>query len=170
MPDRRAGNGIPWFAVTILLTGLAAAVAVLAFPPTGRPSLPGLYPQPFDEVGADLREAIVEALGAGAWVFLLGWLSIGFSRLRGRPWLPWLGRVLGWALLTASTCVMADWIGPDRLPGPLPGSGGSVGAFAALWLDAHLQRAGTLVLVAAALLGLFLAADRVVLCLLRSLR
>jgi DNA segregation ATPase FtsK/SpoIIIE, S-DNA-T family len=171
MPDRRAGNGLPLFGLTILLSGLAVGAVVLAFPATGRPSLPGLYPQPFGEAGADLREALIEPLGAGVWMFLLGWLAVGVSRLRGRRLLPWLGRVLGWVVLTACSCVVADWIGPDRLPGPLTGSGGSLGAFAAIWLDGHFQRIGAiLILAAGSLLGITLAADFVVRRVARFLR
>src|SRR3954452_24946356 len=104
MPDRPAGNGLPLFALTVLAGGLAVGAAVVAFPPAGHPSLPGLYPQPVPEVGNDLREAVIEPLGAGAWVFVLGWLAVGVSLLR-RRWLRSLARVVGWSILTASGCL-----------------------------------------------------------------
>src|SRR3954451_18147982 len=97
MPDRRAGNGLPLFALTVLLGGLAVGSAVVADSPAGQPSLPGLYPQPFADVGDDLRAALVEPLGAGVWVFLFGWLAIGVALVRGRRWLTCAGRILGWA-------------------------------------------------------------------------
>jgi S-DNA-T family DNA segregation ATPase FtsK/SpoIIIE len=162
MPDRPAGTGLPLFALTVLAGGLAIGAAVGAFPPPGRPSLPGLYPQPFAEAGGYLRETLVEPLGAGAWVFVLGWLAVGVTLLRRRRLIA-LARVAGWAVLTGCACLAADWIGPEELPGPLTGSGGAVGAFTSVWLDARFERTGAiLVLVAAGLLGVSLAADSVV--------
>src|SRR4051812_37700786 len=121
MPDRPAGTGLPLFALTVLAGGLAVGASVVAFPPPGRPSLQGLYPQPFGEVGAALREALVEPLGAGAWMFVLGWLAVGITLLRRRRLMA-LARVAGWAVLTGCACLAADWIGPEALPGPLAGS------------------------------------------------
>src|SRR4029079_2492053 len=141
MADRPAGTGLPLFALTVLTGGLAIGAAILAFPPTGQPSLPGLYPQPIPEVGADLREAVVGPLGAGAWVFVCGWLAVGVSLLRRRP-LTSLARVLCGFMLTGCGCLLAEWVGPEHLPGRLAGSGGSVGAFTAVWLDDHFQRTG----------------------------
>src|SRR5690349_12303082 len=120
MPDRPAGTGLPLFALTVLAGGLAVGSAVLAIPAPGRPSLPGLYPQPIPGAGDDLRSALVEPLGAGAWVFVAGWLAVGLTLLRRRR-LQALARVAGWAVLTGCACLAADWIGPDDLPGPLTG-------------------------------------------------
>jgi DNA segregation ATPase FtsK/SpoIIIE, S-DNA-T family len=162
MADRPAGTGLPLFALTVLAGGLAVATAVVAAPTPGRPSLPGFYPQPLPGLGSDLRETIVEPLGAGAWVFAVGWLAVGVSLFR-RRWLKSMVRVVGWAVLTACSCLVADWIGLERLPGPLTGSGGSVGAFAAVRLDAHFSRSEAIVLlIAAAMFGLLLAAGLLV--------
>jgi S-DNA-T family DNA segregation ATPase FtsK/SpoIIIE len=170
MPDRHAGNGLPGFALTIFAGGLAIGAAVLASPPPGRPSLPGLYPRPLPGLGNDLRDAVVEPLGAGAWVFAAGWLAVGVSLLR-RRWLRSATRAAGWTILTACACLAADWIGVQRLPGPVAGSGGSVGAFAAVWLDARLERPEAFViLIAAILVGLLLAAESVVRRAIRLLR
>lgn len=161
MPDRHAGNGPRLFALTVLAGGLAVAAVVLAAPPPGRPSLPGLYPQPLTG-GDNLRDAIVEPLGAGAWVFAIGWLAVGISLLRRRRLLS-VVRGAGWVVLTVCGSVVADWIGPARLPGPLAGSGGSVGALASVWLDARLERPeAIIVLITATIVGLFLAANSVV--------
>ncbi|HJZ90291.1 MAG TPA: DNA translocase FtsK [Gemmataceae bacterium] len=171
MPDRRPGNGLPLFALTLLAGGLTAAVSVFAYPPPDRPDLPGLYPRPFDDFGDWLRRALVEPLGAGVYVFLFGWLTIALSLLRGRRWLVWLMRVTGWAVLTSCGALIADWIGPERIGGPVAGSGGSVGAFASFWLDAHFQRPGSiLILITATAFGVLLAADRVVMALFRLVR
>jgi S-DNA-T family DNA segregation ATPase FtsK/SpoIIIE len=170
MPDRPAGNEFPLFALTVLAGGLAIGAAVLAIPSPGRPSLPGAYPQPLPGLGDDLRGAIVEPLGAGAWVFAIGWLAVGVSLLR-RRWLKSVARLLGWAILTAYSCLVADWTGPSRLPGPLAGSGGSVGASASVWLDARFERPEVIViLTVVAFVGLYLAADSVVRWVVRLIR
>jgi len=171
MPDRRVGNGLPLFALTLFACSLVAAICVAATPPTDRPNLPGLYPQPFGELGDDLRASLVDPFGAAVYVFVLGWLVVSVTMLRGRRCPVWTMRATGWAILTVCGTIAADWIGPDPLAGPVTGSGGSVGAFAALWLDAHFrQSGGILLLVAAALLGSLLAADRVVMAVVRSMR
>src|SRR5262245_24390293 len=171
MPDRRPGNGLPLFALTLLAGGVVAAVSVCADPPPDRRDFAGLYPQPFGELGDWLHTGLVEPLGAGAYVFLVGWVTVSIALIRGRRWSVWLMRIAGWALLTGCAALVADWIGPERISGPVAGSGGSVGAFASLWLDAHFQRAGAiLVLVGAAWLGVLLTADHVVMPLFRFVR
>jgi len=171
MPDRRVGNGLPLFALTLFACSLVAAICVAAAPPAERPNLPGLYPQPLGEIGDDLRSSLVDPFGAAVYLFVLGWMTVSVSMLRGRRWPNWTMRAAGWAILTACGTVVADWAGPERLAGPVTGSGGSVGAFAALWLEARFQQTGALLLVVAAcLLGALLAVDRVVLAGVRLLR
>ena len=112
MPDRPAGTGFPRSRSTVLLGGLAVATALGAYPPPGRPSLPGLLP-PTVRRGraATSGETLVEPLGAGAWVFVAGWLAVGVSLLCRRR-LTSLARAVGWAVLTGCACLIADWIGP----------------------------------------------------------
>jgi S-DNA-T family DNA segregation ATPase FtsK/SpoIIIE len=171
MPDPRAGNGLPLFALTLAACGLLAAGTILAFPPPDRPDLPGLYPQPLGPFGDALRADLIEPLGAAVYVFLFGWLAVAVAMLRRRRPLTWGSRAVGWAVLTACAAVGADWIGPGRLPGPVPGSGGSVGAATSFWLDANLQHPGAnLVVVAAAAFGIVLVAPRAVRAVIRLLR
>ncbi|HEX3149848.1 MAG TPA: DNA translocase FtsK 4TM domain-containing protein [Gemmataceae bacterium] len=171
MSDRRAGSGLPVFALTVLLGGIGAIAILGAAPSTDRPSLPGLYPQPFADVGDDLRDALVDPLGAAAWVFALGWIAVGFTLLRRSRWFVSAFRVAGWIILTACGCLIADKIGLARLPGPIAGAGGSVGAFEALWLSAHFEQTGSiLILVAACLCGIVLAADYIVMAVVRVIR
>src|SRR5262245_9812472 len=171
MPDRRVGNGLPLFALTLFFSGVAAAIGVLSFPPPDRPDLPGIYPQPLGELGYELRSGLIDPLGAAVYVFIVGWIIVAVAMLRGRRWPAWSRRAAGWLLLTAPAAVGADWFGPERLGGPLTGTGGSVGAFVAVWLDKQLPRSSAIiVLVAVGLLGAVLAADRIVLKTVRLLR
>jgi S-DNA-T family DNA segregation ATPase FtsK/SpoIIIE len=170
MIEPPARTGFPWFALTVLAGGWLIGATVLAAPPAGHPSLPGLYPLPAAGPADDLRNAVVEPLGAAAWVFAFGWLAVSVTLLRRRYWMA-IARVLGWTILTAAGSLAADWIGPDRLPGPLSGSGGSVGAFVSDWLGDHFQQTGAiLLLVAAIALGVTLAADHLVMWVLRRVR
>src|SRR4051794_1567615 len=108
MPDARAGNGLPLFALTLLACGLAAAAVVGGFPPVTHPDLPGLYPQPLGPVGDALRSDLVEPLGAAVYVFLIGWLAVAVAMFRRRGVLHWGARAVGWAVLTACGAVGAD--------------------------------------------------------------
>jgi DNA segregation ATPase FtsK/SpoIIIE, S-DNA-T family len=171
MSARRAGNGLPLFATTILAAGLAAAVCVGAQAPADYPGLPGYYPQPFGPVGDDVRTALVAPLGAGVYVFLVGWLTVAVSLFRGRRWLLWSARTTGWAVLTACGCLIADWVGPADIAGPVSGPGGSVGALIAFRLADTFTRTGAiLVLIAATGFGVLFAADHVVMGIVRFIR
>jgi S-DNA-T family DNA segregation ATPase FtsK/SpoIIIE len=163
MPDRRAGNGLPLFALTLLACGLVAAATVFARPTPDSPGLPGLYPQPFGDVGSALRAGLVEPLGVAVYLLLVGWLVVAVALLRRHRWQARSVRATGWAILTATGAIVADRIGPDRLPGPVAGSGGSVGAAGALWLDAHFSAPSSAVaLSVAVVIGLSLVAGRLV--------
>src|SRR4026209_2881414 len=122
MPEPRAGNGLRVFSITLFLCGLLLTIAVLADPPPHLPTLYGFYPQPFGELGNGLRADAIEALGAGVYVFLIGWLVVAVSMIRGSRWFMSIGRASGWLVLTACGSLLADWIG--RVPGSITGSGG----------------------------------------------
>src|SRR5262245_7122973 len=171
MPDSRMGNGLPWFALTLLACGLAAAAVVGAYPPATHPGLPGLYPQPLGPLGDALRSDLVDPLGAAVYVFLFGWLAVAVAMLRRRGPFYWGSRAVGWTVVTACAAVGADWIGPARLPGPVAGCGGSVGAAISFWLDANLQRPWAVVVMSVATgTGVLLALPRVVGAVMRLLR
>jgi len=171
MADKRPAGELPLFALTLIVCGLVALAAVCADPPADQRTLYGLYSQPFGELGDDLRSALVEPLGAGVYVLLFGWLVVACSILRGRRWLTWTMRVVGWIMLTACASLVADWIGNTNIPSPLTGSGGSIGAFANFWLDTKFERTGSiLVLIAASSLGVWLAADHAIMAGIRFIR
>ena len=168
MSARRAGNGLPLFATTFFTAGLAVVVCVGAYPSTEYPGLTGFYPQPFGPAGYDVGTALVTPLGAGVYVFLVGWLAVAASLFRGRRWLLWSARTLGWAVLTACGCVIADGLPID---GPVAGPGGAVGALIAFRLaDTFTPTGSVLVLIAATAFGVLFAADHVVMGVVRFVR
>jgi DNA segregation ATPase FtsK/SpoIIIE, S-DNA-T family len=171
MPDPRAGNGFLLFAVTLLACGLLTAVVMLADAPADHPALFGFYPQPFGTLGDELRSTLIEPLGGGVYVLLLGWLAVAVSILSGRRWPTWTQRTIGWLVLTACGSLVADWIGPQHIPGPIAGSGGSVGAAASFWLEANFSQTGSiLTLIAATLLGALFVADRLIMASVRAVK
>ena len=66
-------------------------------------------------------------LFAIAAVLLASWFVLVLMLLVGKSWLRWTGRLLGWLILLPCAAIAADWLGPDWLGGPLPGSGGAIG-------------------------------------------
>ena len=142
MPDRPAGNGLPLFALTVLAGGLAVGAAVLAFRPAGPP----VAARPLPATARRGRRRLRSRSGRAA-------------RGRGLGVRAWLagGRRLAPASAPARRRGPRRRLGrPDRLrvprgrpdrpgatcPARSPGSGGSVGAFASVWLDAHFERTG----------------------------
>jgi S-DNA-T family DNA segregation ATPase FtsK/SpoIIIE len=171
MSEGTPARRFPILALTLLACGLVATVVTLADGLAEEPAPIALYAQPFGDLGDALRGELLEALGAGVYVFLAGWLTVSMSLFRGRRWRALLVRPIGWAVLTGSASLVADWIGPDRIPGPVTGSGGSVGAAASLFLGAHFESPGSiLILIAAILTGLTLATDRPVVFVAKAMR
>jgi S-DNA-T family DNA segregation ATPase FtsK/SpoIIIE len=110
--------------------------------------------------GAWLAGSLYDALGVAVYLLLVSWFVLVVLLFLRRRWLRWLGRLAGWLLLLPCAAVLADWLGPAWLGGPLTGSGGALGAWLTTLLDAHLARPGRVALVAGCVLaGLLLAAD-----------
>lgn len=155
MPERRSAR-LDWVAWVLLLCGMAVALCVLSHEPAADPAVPNLLGPP----GGWLARELYAALGSAVYVLLAGWFTLVLMLLLRKGWLRWSGRLLGWLLLLPVCAVCADVLGPDWLPGPLTGAGGSLGAALRLALVEHLPGgAGVLAVAAVALLGLVLALD-----------
>jgi S-DNA-T family DNA segregation ATPase FtsK/SpoIIIE len=147
----------------LLVAGLLVALSVLSSDPAN-PA--GVYPAPAEASnllglpGAWLAGALADALGVTVYVLLASWFVLVVLLFLRRRWLAWLRRLAGWLLLLPCVAVLADWLGPARLGGPLAGSGGALGAWLAALLDAALPPAARVaVVVGCVLVGLVLAAD-----------
>jgi S-DNA-T family DNA segregation ATPase FtsK/SpoIIIE len=160
----------PWrldlIAFGLLLTGLVVALAVFSHDPGSGAAKPNLL----GPVGDLLASSLSEALGVAVYVLLASWFVLVVLLFLRRRWLTWLLRLAGWLLLLPCSAVLADWLGPSWLGGPLIGSGGSLGAWLTLWLGANLIPSGRVLVVSAGLLlGLILAGDIVLAGLLWSI-
>jgi S-DNA-T family DNA segregation ATPase FtsK/SpoIIIE len=150
-------DGVGW---VLLFCGLVVALCVLSHEPpadgTAAPAAGNLLGAP----GAVLAEELFAALGSAVHVLLMAWLVPVVLLLIRKSWLRWSGRLAGWMILLPCAALGADWIGPDWLPGPIYGSGGTVGAcLHELLTEALPGLPGVLVFASALFLGILLAAD-----------
>jgi S-DNA-T family DNA segregation ATPase FtsK/SpoIIIE len=153
MPERSRPrrDGAAWL---LLVCGLLVAMALLSDDPAADP--PNLLGLP----GSWLAHELWLALGSAGYVLLAGWFVLVIMLFMRQGWLHWTGRFVGWLVLLPCSALGADWLGPERIAGPLPGPGGTIGA----WLDGLLQDAmapplATAFFAASCFLGVYLAAD-----------
>ncbi len=172
MTDRR---DMQWdlAAFGLLLLGLLVALCVFGYDPAdlpaGRTFPPGDRAHFLGPAGAFLGRSLHETLGLAVYVFLASWFVLVVLLFLRRSLLTWCLRLAGWLLLLPCVAVAADFLGPERLGGPLSGSGGSLGAWLSAWLGHHLEAAGqVLVIGSCAALGLLLTMDFALVSLLKA--
>jgi S-DNA-T family DNA segregation ATPase FtsK/SpoIIIE len=155
--SNRRGLRLDVAAGILLLLGLLVAVSVFSYDPAEEPST-RVYPPHapstnlLGPVGGWLAQSLHETLGVAVYVLLTSWFVLVVLLLLRRSLLTWSLRLAGWVLLLPCVAVLADAIGPDRLGGPLTGSGGSLGAWLAQWLKANFLPAGQVAIVSGCLL------------------
>jgi S-DNA-T family DNA segregation ATPase FtsK/SpoIIIE len=158
MADRRAAR-CDWLAWTLLLTGLAVAACVLGHEEWVGRDAENLLGEP----GAWLAQELFNALGSTVYVLLVSWFVLVLVLLVRQGVGVWLRRLVGWLILLPCCAVVADWIGPEWLGGPLVGSGGALGAWLNAWLAQEVGSPGDAILLSACFfIGLVLALDFVV--------
>jgi S-DNA-T family DNA segregation ATPase FtsK/SpoIIIE len=115
------------------------------------------------EPGAGLAGALADALGTAAYAMVGAGTFLTLHLILWRNWISWTIRATGWAVLVPCAAVLIDRTAPGWLSGPLPGEGGTVGAWLSEWLArAYAPALQVLLLAAVTGLGLLLAADYVV--------
>jgi S-DNA-T family DNA segregation ATPase FtsK/SpoIIIE len=158
MPDTPAPSR--WRLDAVAIT-LAVAWAVVAGSVLGHPPLTGLQPL-LGPAGAELAAALVNPLGLGVGMVLLGWAALVGRYVAREGWQRLTVRAVGWVILTGAAAAVTDAV-PQLAVGQtvsVYGPGGSVGAAGRLFLDARLpQPLPAVGLAALTLLGLCLAAD-----------
>jgi S-DNA-T family DNA segregation ATPase FtsK/SpoIIIE len=148
----------------LLIAGLLMALALFSHCPaddatTVYPSNPtpeNLLGSP----GAWLAQTLLESLGIAVYVLLASWFVLVVLLLLRQGLSTWVLRLFGWLLLVPCSAVFAEYWGEFESNVAVPGPGGSVGAWLALWLAEEFQPAGrALILGSAVLLGLLLTLD-----------
>jgi S-DNA-T family DNA segregation ATPase FtsK/SpoIIIE len=144
--------------LTLVVSGMLLTAAIVAYRPVAGTS--GFL----GALGDDVAALVVEPLGWGVVVFLLGWFAIAGLLVVNRSHLRLGMRLSGWALLTTSAAVVADWFGAGLAQVSAAGRGGSVGAYLRFGLEDTFQPlAASAIFASAVLVGLILAADWLVL-------
>ena len=162
MPERRPAR-TDWGGWSLFAIGLIVATCLFSNEAEGDGNFLG-------PPGAWLADLLTQALGAAVHVLLIGWFVLVVLLLIHQPWRVWALRLFGWLLVLPVGAVAADWLGPAWLGGPLPGSGGTLGAWLRSWLEADFSPLGAITFFSiATVTGLMLAADFVVAFLLRML-
>ena len=150
--------------LTLFAAGLLLAAAVATYRPLAVAG--GLL----GALGDDLAALLVEPLGWGVLVFLLGWFAVAGLLIVNRSPLRLGARLAGWGMLTATAAVAADWFATGLVTLAAAGRGGSVGAYLRFGLEDSVEPLpARLVLALSALLGLILAADWLVIGMTRSM-
>ena len=144
--------------LTLLAAGVLLTAAVAAYRPfAGAPSF-------FGSLGDDVAALVVDPLGWGVGVLLLGWFVLTGLLVVSRSPVRFGTRSTGWLVLTTCAAVAADRFG-SFLPQPAAaGRGGSLGAYLRFALEDGLDPlAADLALGAMILAGILLAAEWLVL-------
>jgi S-DNA-T family DNA segregation ATPase FtsK/SpoIIIE len=147
-------------ALTLLLIGLALTGIVLGRSSPDPYGLPVYFDGILGETGDVLRDRLAIALGVAVYFFTATWLILAAVLLVRPNLAAWAQRALGYLILIPFVALAADRSTRDVGIGPLYGSGGTIGAALAIWLDARVSQT----LSAALLLfglggGLWLLAD-----------
>ena len=74
------------------------------------------------------QRELYAALGSAVYVLLAAWFVLVLMLLVRKSWLRWTRRLAGWLVLLPAAAIAFDWLGHDWLPGPIFGSGGTLGA------------------------------------------
>src|SRR5262245_48626877 len=132
---------VDWTALGLLAVGLLVALCVFSYRPAA-PSLETPTPTPAAGVlgvaGEIVARPLVDALGVSVYTLLAAWFMLVVLLVLRQIWWVWAYRFFGWCLLVPGVAILADWIGSERLSGPLTGGGGSLGAWLAVWLAERL--------------------------------
>jgi DNA segregation ATPase FtsK/SpoIIIE, S-DNA-T family len=144
--------------LTLFAAGLVLAAAIAS---SGPLTASGTFPA---ALGADIAALLVDPLGWGVVILLVGWFAIAGLLVVNRSPVFLSARITGWLVLTTTAAVATDWFGAGMPQLAAAGRGGSVGAYLRFALEDAVQPfAAGLILASAGLIGLILAADWLVL-------
>jgi S-DNA-T family DNA segregation ATPase FtsK/SpoIIIE len=159
------GRPLDWAAFGFLLAGMLVGASILSDERIAARSVT-IYPvhgssgNLLGEPGAWLAESLYATLGVGVYTLLASWFILVILLFLRKSRLTWLLRLLGWLLLLPCVAVIADHFGHEKIPGPISGPGGTLGAWLSAWLDSHFLFTGRIVILAGcSALGLVLTLD-----------
>jgi S-DNA-T family DNA segregation ATPase FtsK/SpoIIIE len=134
-PEERRAWRLDLAALVLLVTGLLVALSLFTDePPLTHHSAVAPHRNVLGPAGAWLAQVLMETLGVAVYVLLVSWFVLVFLLFLRRGLFTWSLRLAGWLLLLPCTAVLADYLGPQVLGGPITGSGGTLGAWLRTWL------------------------------------
>ncbi|MBA4186826.1 MAG: DNA translocase FtsK [Planctomycetaceae bacterium] len=150
-------------ALTLFTAGSLLALAVAGYRPlSGNDNLLGSF-------GDEAAAMLVDALGWATAVFLGAWFVLAGLLVVNRSPVRFTMRLMGWATLTTCAAVAADWFDVGLSQASAAGRGGSVGAYLRFGLEDALDPlTAEIAFGASVLMGLMLAADWLVIGVLRA--
>lgn len=153
-------------ALALLALAVFVGLSLASFDPADPPSF-SVYPARSTPInlggvyGASVAQALITAFGFGAYL-LLAVIVVADIRLfaRDNSGDPLL-KLLGAGVIVTAACIVAQWFMPLRMIGSMAGSGGYVGAWGTILLDANFTRTGSLLLLGSMFLaGLLLTGEQ----------
>jgi len=148
-PEKNRLDGIAWVLLTV---GMIVGLTILGQEPSGA----NLLGPP----GAWVARELTNALGIAVYTLLSAWFVTVLLLLLRQSWLKWSQRLAGWLILLPTSAGFADWLGHERLNGPLAGPGGTLGAVVhAFLLDRFDRFECILALSLMTLVGVLMALD-----------
>jgi len=149
------------FSLAIVFLALSLAGYDSADPPGwGASPLNQPPANPCGPVGALFAHVLFTLLGWASWLVLLGLAVVNILLASRRPVPDRLGPSTGFALVVIVAAGLIHKLIPGLAPSPPVGSGGYLGALAAIFLEAHFGLAGMmLILGTSGLFGLALCHD-----------
>ncbi|MDB5344682.1 MAG: Cell division protein FtsK [Schlesneria sp.] len=153
-------------ALALLALAVFVGLSLASFDPADPPSF-SVYPARSTPInlggvyGASVAQALITAFGFGAYL-LLAVIVVADIRLfaRDNSGDPLL-KLFGAGVIVMAACIVAQWFMPLRMIGSMAGSGGYVGAWGTILLDANFSRTGSLLLLSSMFLaGLLLTGEQ----------
>ncbi len=110
--------------------------------------------------GAVVSNGLMNAFGLGAWLFLLGMITMDLGLFARRSMNDPAVRVMGWLTMLVSFCFLIQLSAPRLGPAPVIGSGGYLGAWGKVLLTENFSVAGSIIIIATLFcVGLLLATE-----------
>ncbi len=110
-------------------------------------------------LGALASDILMQATGIGSYLIAMLMCLSGVVMLRQQPWASPLGRSVGWTLILVAVCCIPSRFG-IQLNVPVPiGAGGYLGALCNTWLDRHLAKGASILVLSVFAGGLLLSTE-----------
>src|SRR5437773_8149112 len=139
-PEKHSAWRLDLAALVLLVAGLLVALSLFTDEPApGAKVAATVSFVPHRNVlgpgGTWLAQVLTETLGVAIYVLLISWFVLVLLLFLRRGFFTWSLRLAGWLLLLPCMAVLADYLGPQVLGGPITGSGGTLGAWLRFWLQ-----------------------------------